>query len=100
MLDGERRRPDEKFSPEAEWDVLLKHYPSLEGQFATARAVRPFVRTGRLQRRARRAVGPGWALLPHAAYFLDPLFRPAMHIPSLASNGWADSLRNIGAGIV
>jgi FADH2 O2-dependent halogenase len=74
VFDGERRRPDEKLTPEAEWDALLKHYPSLEGQFATARAVRPFVRTGRLQRRARRAVGPGWALLPHAAYFLDPLF--------------------------
>ena len=36
--------------------------------------MRPFVRTGRLQRLAARAVGPGWALLPHAAYFLDPLF--------------------------
>jgi tetracycline 7-halogenase / FADH2 O2-dependent halogenase len=74
VLDFERRRSDEKLSPEAEWDVLLNHYPSLKEQFAAARAVRPFVRTGRLQRRARRAVGPGWALLPHAAYFLDPLF--------------------------
>ena len=46
----------------------------MQEQFAAARPVRPFVRTGRLQRRARRAVGPGWALLPHAAYFLDPLF--------------------------
>jgi tetracycline 7-halogenase / FADH2 O2-dependent halogenase len=74
VMDGERRRPDEELSPEAEWHALLKHYPSLDEQFTTAQPVRPLTRTGRLQRRARRAVGPGWALLPHAAYFLDPLF--------------------------
>ena len=74
VWDGTRRRPDETVSAEAEWASLLRLYPSLEEQFAAARPVRPFVRTGRLQRRARRVVGPGWALLPHAAYFLDPLF--------------------------
>jgi FADH2 O2-dependent halogenase len=46
----------------------------MASQFAKARAVQPFVRTGRLQRRARKTAGPGWALLPHAAYFLDALF--------------------------
>ncbi len=74
VWDGTRRQPDEGVGPEAKWDALLHLYPSLTEQFASARPVRPFVRTGRLQRRARRAVGPGWALLPHAAYFLDPLF--------------------------
>jgi FADH2 O2-dependent halogenase len=74
VMDGERRRPDENLAPEAEWHTILRHYPSLDNQFASARPVRPLIRTGRLQRQARRAVGPGWALLPHAAYFLDPLF--------------------------
>ncbi len=74
VWDGTRRRPDETVSAEAEWAALLRLYPSLGEQFASARPVRPFVQTGRLQRRARRIVGPGWALLPHAAYFLDPLF--------------------------
>ncbi len=74
VWDGMRRRPDKGVSPEEEWAGLLRQYPSLGEQFASARPVRPFVRTGRLQRLARRAVGPGWALLPHAAYFLDPLF--------------------------
>ena len=74
VWDGTRRPPNTDIGAEAEWDALLRLYPSLEEQFATARPVRPFVRTGRLQRRARRTVGPGWALLPHAAYFLDPLF--------------------------
>ena len=74
VVDGTRRTPDAELSPEAEWNALMRCYPSLEAQFAEARPVRPFIRTGRLQRRARQAVGPGWALLPHAAYFLDPLF--------------------------
>ena len=72
--DGTLRRPREDLTPEAEWEDLLGRYPSLAAQFSGARPVRPFVRTGRMQRRARRAAGPGWALLPHAAYFLDPLF--------------------------
>ena len=74
VFDGTRRRPNGDVSPAAEWEEVLRRYPSLKAQFGPARPVRPFVRTGRLQRRARRAVGPGWALLPHAAYFLDPLF--------------------------
>ena len=74
VFDGTRRRPDADISPEAEWEQALRCYPSIREQFAAARPVRPFVRTGRLQRRARRAAGPGSALLPHAAYFLDPLF--------------------------
>ncbi|HVS36162.1 MAG TPA: FAD-dependent oxidoreductase [Gemmataceae bacterium] len=74
VWDGERRRPDDGVPPQAAWIDLLRQYPSLAEQFGCARPVRPFIRTGRLQRRARRAVGSGWVLLPHAAYFLDPLF--------------------------
>ncbi len=74
MYDSRRRRPDPSLSPEEEWSALLRRYPSVARQFAAARPVRPFVRTGRLQRRARRAAGDGWAMLAHAAYFLDPLF--------------------------
>jgi FADH2 O2-dependent halogenase len=65
-------------SPEAEWRRLLSVYPSLGRQFASAEAVRPFVRTGRLQRRWSRAAGEDWALLPHAAGFLDPWLSPGI----------------------
>jgi FADH2 O2-dependent halogenase len=69
-------RPDEP--PEAEWHRRLRTYPSLARQFAAAEPVRPWVRTGRLQRRLSRAAGPDWALLPHAAGFLDPWLSPGI----------------------
>jgi FADH2 O2-dependent halogenase len=74
MYDGERRPPEAEISPETEWAALLRRYPSVGRQFARARPVQPWVRTGRLQRQARRVAGDDWALLAHAAYFLDPLF--------------------------
>lgn len=60
--------------PEAMWDTMLRRYPSLERQFGSARAVRPFQAEARVQRWLARAAGPGWALLPHAYAFLDPMF--------------------------
>jgi len=74
MLDNSRGSPDPSLSAEAEWTAILQRYPSLGEQFASARAVQPFVRTGRIQRRARRVAGENWVMLAHAAYFLDPLF--------------------------
>ncbi len=65
-------------SPEAEWQRLLDAYPSLARQFAAAAPVRPFVRTGRLQRRVAQAAGADWALLPHAAGFLDAWLSPGI----------------------
>ncbi len=64
--------------PEAEWARLLGDYPALGRQFASAETVRPWVRTGRLQRRLSQAAGPDWALLPHAAGFLDPWLSPGI----------------------
>jgi tetracycline 7-halogenase / FADH2 O2-dependent halogenase len=69
-------RPDE--SPEAEWARLLRSYPSLGRQFTAAKTVQPWVRTGRLQRRLSRAAGDDWALLPHAAGFLDAWLSPGI----------------------
>ncbi len=76
VYDGERRASSqsEGMRPEAVWADLLNRYPSIAEQFAAARAVQPFVRTGRLQRCAERAAGADWAMLAHAVYFLDPFF--------------------------
>ena len=66
-----RRHPGEK-----SWQQWLDSYPSLASLFASSRlADQPgrFFQGGRLQRLVTPASGPGWALLPHTAGFVDPL---------------------------
>ena len=48
-------------------------FPSVRAQFAEARAALPFVHAPRLGFRRARAAGDGWALLPSAAAFADPI---------------------------
>ena len=59
---------------EPAWRRLLKRFPSIAAQFADARPTRAFTWMPRLAWRARQACGPGWAMLPSAAGFVDPLF--------------------------
>ena len=56
------------------WERLLDHFPSVRRQFESARPTRPFIYAPRLSYRAAQAAGPGWAMLPSAATFIDPLF--------------------------
>jgi tetracycline 7-halogenase / FADH2 O2-dependent halogenase len=73
-FDGNRRPHVPNQDPQREWEAALAGYPSLARQFSRAERIRPWVRTGRMQRHARRVAGVDWAMLPHAAYFFDPLF--------------------------
>jgi tetracycline 7-halogenase / FADH2 O2-dependent halogenase len=73
-FDGRLCSQNEALTPEQEWRRILVKYPSIGEHFRDACPVQPWVRTGRLQRLAKRAAGLNWALLPHAAYFLDPFF--------------------------
>lgn len=100
-------------SPEAEWRRRLHEYPSLARQFAQAERVEPWVRTSRLQRRLTRAAGDDWALLPHAAGFLDPWLSPGIsqtlyavyRLGEIMDQGWGDRCRpkrlaNYGAKVL
>ncbi len=58
----------------AAWRRFLRLFPSVAAQFSGARAVRPFVHAPQIAWRTSQAAGPGWALLPSAAAFVDPLF--------------------------
>jgi tetracycline 7-halogenase / FADH2 O2-dependent halogenase len=63
-------------TPAEEWRWLLSQFPSIEEQFASATVVAPqagITRTGRLQRGLATAAGSGYALLPNAVGFIDPL---------------------------
>jgi FADH2 O2-dependent halogenase len=76
VLDAESSPAPSGMSPREEWRFRLDDYPTLLRRFANADLADPpgrIVHTGRLQRLVDRAAGPGWALLPSTAGFVDPL---------------------------
>ena len=73
LLDVDHWPLDTDVPVEQEWHALLDRFPSIAAQFATAQAVRPFHRSGLLQRRVDSMTGDSWMMLPHAAAFIDPM---------------------------
>jgi tetracycline 7-halogenase / FADH2 O2-dependent halogenase len=59
---------------EPAWQRFLSLYPSIAAQFAAAEPTREFTWMPRLSWRVGRAADEGWAMLPSAAAFIDPLF--------------------------
>ena len=73
-----RRYPKPQMAAEQEFQKFLQKYPSVAEQFATGKAVRPWVSTGRLQYSSRQTTGYRFCLMSHAAGFVDPLFSRGM----------------------
>lgn len=71
-------RPE--LTPEAEFFTFIEQFPSISAQFREAKAVRDWVRTGRIQYSSKQVVGDRWALLGHAAGFIDPLYSKGLYI--------------------
>lgn len=61
-------------TPEEEFRDFLRRFPDVAKQFKNAQAVRPWVRTGRLQYSSKQTMGYRWCLTSHAAGFVDALF--------------------------
>ncbi|MDX1932598.1 MAG: tryptophan 7-halogenase [Capsulimonadales bacterium] len=59
---------------EAGWQRLMERFPTVGAQFARIEPLFPLIYQPRLSYRAAGAAGDGWALLPSAAAFIDPLF--------------------------
>jgi FADH2 O2-dependent halogenase len=59
---------------EPAWERLMARFPSIAEQFKEAQPVQPFIYSPRLTYRSTIAAGVGWAMLPSAAAFVDPLF--------------------------
>jgi FADH2 O2-dependent halogenase len=77
VIDERRHGPAEGHDAAREWQTWLARYPSIAEQFRGVELAAPFtqiVGTGRLQRRWARCAGPNWAVLPHTAGFIDPLY--------------------------
>jgi FADH2 O2-dependent halogenase len=71
----ERKYPKPKdMTPEEEFQSFLDRYPAVKRQFAGAKRVREWVSTERLQYSSKQTVGHRWALMSHAAGFIDPLY--------------------------
>ena len=64
----------EGVSPQEEFEDFLRRYPQIAEQFTDAKAVRPWVGTGRLQYSATQTVGERYCLTAHAAGFIDALY--------------------------
>ncbi|KRV49601.1 FAD-dependent oxidoreductase [Wenjunlia vitaminophila] len=69
-----RIHPDFDGTPEEEFRAFIDRFPDIRRQFVDATAVRPWVRTGRLQYSSSKTVGARWCLTSHAAGFVDALF--------------------------
>jgi FADH2 O2-dependent halogenase len=78
------------------WDRFLARFPTVTAQFAAARPIREFTWMPRVAYRAANAAGNGWAMLPSAAAFIDPLFSTGIPLTLLGIERIAQLL---GAGV-
>ncbi|MFJ2767084.1 NAD(P)/FAD-dependent oxidoreductase [Streptomyces sp. NPDC087300] len=66
--------PKDDTPAQEEFDAFLGRFPEIAWQFRNAKAVRPWVSTGRLQYSAKQVVGERFCLTSHAAGFIDALY--------------------------
>ncbi|MFG2648268.1 NAD(P)/FAD-dependent oxidoreductase [Streptomyces sp. NPDC048436] len=69
-----RVHPKDETPGQQEFDTFLARFPEIAWQFKNAKAVRPWVSTGRLQYSAKQVVGERFCLTSHAAGFIDALY--------------------------
>jgi tetracycline 7-halogenase / FADH2 O2-dependent halogenase len=67
-------------TPEQEFLEFIHCFPDIEAQLKQARPVRDWARLDRLQYSTRHVVGERFALLAHAAGFIDPLYSKGLYI--------------------
>ena len=79
MLDPRVHPKRDELSAEDEFFDFINHFPTIAAQFESAKAVRPWTRTGRIQYASKQIVGDRWALLGHAAGFVDPLYSKGLY---------------------
>ncbi|HSH01826.1 MAG TPA: NAD(P)/FAD-dependent oxidoreductase [Anaerolineae bacterium] len=79
LLDPRVHPPRPELSAEEEFFAFVAQYPSMAAQFEGAQAVRDWVRAGRIQYSSTQVVGERWALLGHAAGFIDPLYSKGLY---------------------
>ncbi len=84
-----RRYPPGDLAPEQEFARFVERFPSVARQFAGAKAVRPWVSTGRLQYSSTRTLGHRFCLMSHAAGSSTRCTRAASSTRSRSSTAWS-----------
>lgn len=79
MLDPRIHPISKDISPEEEFYSFIAKFPDLSSQLQSAKAVRSWTRTNRIQYSSKKIVGDRFCLLGHAAGFIDPLFSKGLY---------------------
>lgn len=79
LLDPRKFPQDNSISAEAEFNQFIERFPSIAAQLNNATAIRDWVRAPRIQYGSSQIVGDRWALLGHAAGFIDPLYSKGLY---------------------
>ncbi|HRW05709.1 MAG TPA: tryptophan 7-halogenase, partial [Caldilineaceae bacterium] len=79
LLDPRIYPQRDDLTPEEEFRTFIARFPSIAAHLQNARAVREWTRAPRIQYSSTRVVGNRWALLGHAAGFIDPLFSKGLY---------------------
>jgi tetracycline 7-halogenase / FADH2 O2-dependent halogenase len=79
---------------EAAWLRVLERVPALKAQFTGAVACQPFRYMPAISFRSRTVIGKGWAMLPSAAGFVDPLMSTGFALTLLGIERLARILRS------
>ena len=87
-----RQHPDNDEEAEAEFFRFVERFPVVRRQLQGARAVRSWIKTGRIQYQSTRLAGDRWCLLPHSAGFLDALFSGGLVLTLLGTQEVATAL--------
>jgi FADH2 O2-dependent halogenase len=69
-----------ELTPEQEFHEFIGQFPDIEAQLKNAKPVRDWMRIDRLQYSAHHIVGERFALLAHAAGFIDPLYSKGLYV--------------------
>ena len=94
MLDPRVYPENSDLSPEEEFFAVLEQFPEIYTQLTEGKSIRPWVRAPRIQYGANQIVGNRWALLGHAAGFIDPLFSKGLYVSLTAVSHLAHLLLN------
>lgn len=92
LLLDRRKHPTLTGTPEQEFRKIVGGFPTIARHFESARTVRPWVASGRLQYSSPHLLAHRVLQLPHAASFIDPLYSSGMSVLTVAVDLIAERL--------